>query len=67
MSYKPQQYPKYLYHATEPARIVNNYEEHEALGEGWSEEPHQLPLVAEEPKQASSVEALDPKPKKKRK
>lgn len=32
-------YPKWLYNATLPARIVNDPVEHEALGEGWEESP----------------------------
>lgn len=32
-------YPKWLYHATEEARIVANEEEHSSLGAGWHEEP----------------------------
>jgi len=32
-------YPKWIYHATQPARIVQNFEEHEAAGDGWAESP----------------------------
>lgn len=32
-------YPKWLYHRTEPARIVNNPAEHAALPAGWAETP----------------------------
>lgn len=41
------EYPKYLYHATEAAQVVQSKEEHEALGEGWQESP----VMAEEPKE----------------
>jgi hypothetical protein len=37
--YVHQEYPKALYHATEPARLVQNAEEHAALGPAWSEAP----------------------------
>lgn len=33
------EYPKWLYHKTEPAKIVQNKEEHESLGKGWEETP----------------------------
>ena len=33
--FQAQPYPRYVYHATEPPRIVNSKEEYEALGEGW--------------------------------
>jgi hypothetical protein len=32
----PVDYPKWVYHATEPAKRVNSPEELAALGEGWS-------------------------------
>lgn len=35
-------YPKYLYHATEPARVVHSEDEHDAIGEGWHESPADL-------------------------
>lgn len=34
-----QEYPKWLYHATEPARIVASREEHEAMGPEWKQTP----------------------------
>ncbi len=33
------EYPKWLYHRTEPARIVQDPAEHEALGPEWAESP----------------------------
>ncbi len=42
-------YPKWLYHRTEQAVIVNNPDEQEALGKGWAEAPFTEP-EAEEPK-----------------
>lgn len=50
----PEQYPKWLYHRTEPAVIVNDPDEQSALGDGWGE----APFVADEP------EELKPKGKK---
>lgn len=35
-------YPKFLYHATEPARVVHSKDEHEVIGEGWHESPADL-------------------------
>lgn len=32
-------YPKYLYHRDEDPVVVNNPEEHAALGSGWEETP----------------------------
>lgn len=37
--YEHQAYPKFKYHATEPAQIVESPEHEEALGEGWEETP----------------------------
>jgi hypothetical protein len=34
-----QQYPKWLYHASEPACIVNDPIEHDAKGPGWFDSP----------------------------
>ncbi|HXG71324.1 MAG TPA: hypothetical protein VNJ04_12030 [Gemmatimonadaceae bacterium] len=41
MSKKAIQYPSWLYHATEPARIVESAEEEAALGPAWSDTPAQ--------------------------
>lgn len=43
-------YPKWLYHATEKPVVVQNAEEHEALGEGWHESP--VPESEAEPEPA---------------
>lgn len=32
-------YPKWVYHRSEPARVVENAIEHLALGDGWVESP----------------------------
>lgn len=32
-------YPKWIYHETLDAKIVNSKEEHEACGKGWEETP----------------------------
>lgn len=34
-----QQYPKWMYHATKPACVVNDPIEHEELGDDWAESP----------------------------
>lgn len=34
-----EEYPKWLYHAVEPPRIVNDPLEWEALGDGWAQSP----------------------------
>jgi hypothetical protein len=36
------QYPKWLYHRTNPPVIVNNPDDHKALGDGWAESPADL-------------------------
>jgi hypothetical protein len=43
-------YPKWIYHATEPARIVANFEEHESAGPGWSESPAEVAAAEAKPK-----------------
>lgn len=48
MSHEPQQYPKWLYHATEPARVVADPDEHAALGPEWAETPAAFEPVREE-------------------
>ena len=35
-------YPTWRYHKTEPAVIVNSYEEDQALGKGWSDAPTEV-------------------------
>ena len=34
-----EQYPKWLYHAESDPKLVNDPDEHEALGAGWEESP----------------------------
>lgn len=51
------QFPKWLYHAELPARIVKTPEEQIALGEGWADSPAAFEHKPEEL----------PKPKKVRK
>lgn len=43
------QYPKWLYHRTLPAVIVNNPDEHKALGDGWAESPADFEVSEEAP------------------
>jgi hypothetical protein len=42
------QFPTWRYHATEPAVIVNDPGELEALGEGWEDSPAAFEAQAEE-------------------
>lgn len=42
------EFPKWKYHATEPARIVNDQDEEDALGAGW----HNTPVKGNEPEEA---------------
>jgi hypothetical protein len=35
------EYPKYLYHREQAAKVVADPEEHAALGEGWQEKPYE--------------------------
>ena len=44
-------FPAWKYHATEPAVVVNNEAELDALGDGWADTPAAFETVAEpEPK-----------------
>jgi hypothetical protein len=61
MVYIPKPYPCWLYHESEPARVVASYEEHEALGDGWATHPD---LLAAAPAPAP-VPAPESKSKKK--
>lgn len=36
---KKHEYPKYVYHKSQGAKLVTSSDEHEALGKGWHEEP----------------------------
>lgn len=56
-------YPKWLYHQVENPKVVNNPDEHEALGAGWEESPAVCYETesGEEPKAESGSE-----PKRKR-
>lgn len=49
-------YPKWLYHKTRDAVIVNSKEEHDALGKGWQETPYEKPekQIEKAEKQAAS-------------
>lgn len=38
-------YPKWLYHATEPAQIVPDEAAHAAAGDGWYESPADVPAA----------------------
>lgn len=40
------QYPKYKYHATEPAKVVDSADEDSALGDGWVDSPVEAPAEA---------------------
>lgn len=55
--YVHQHYPKWMYHATEPARLVQNAADHDALGDEWAEEPQAAPPSAEN-KPLSTDDAL---------
>lgn len=45
------QYPKWLYHQTQPPVIVNNEEEHRDLGPEWSDSPDSPPVAEEKPEE----------------
>jgi hypothetical protein len=49
------QFPKWLYHAKQPAQIVQTAEEAKALGKGWKE----APVEAEAPTKDASDKAAD--------
>lgn len=39
--------PRYVYHASNPARIVESQEDYDALGPGWAESPHAAAILAD--------------------
>lgn len=43
--YVPVEYPRWIYHATEPAQVVDTPEAHAAAGDGW----HTAPVPQAEP------------------
>lgn len=45
--YTHQEYPKVLYHKSEPAQIVESKAEQDALGKGWTETPAEAQAVLE--------------------
>jgi hypothetical protein len=49
-------YPKWIYHAIEPARIVADEAEHAAAGPGWAESPGEALALLE----AAPVDAPEP-------
>jgi hypothetical protein len=67
MAYEYVAYPKWLYHETQPPVLVQDPEEHAALGEGWEETPAAFAgKPAEEPAQeqtepGSNEPAAEPK------
>lgn len=54
-------YPKWQYHASEPARLVNNAEEEKALGPGWVDNP----AIAGNAKPTAKKEEAEDKTEKK--
>lgn len=54
-------YPKWLYHREESPQVVNDPDEHEALGAGWEESPADF-----EEAEPSGEPAVDAEPKRKR-
>lgn len=42
------QYPKYKYHATEPAKVVESADEDSALGDGWVDAPVEASAAPDE-------------------
>ena len=45
--YVPQEFPKWKYHPTSPARMVHDPEQEAALGEGWADTPAAFEPAAE--------------------
>lgn len=41
--YEFKEYPKYIFHKSEEAKIVNSKEEQDELGKGWQETPFETP------------------------
>ena len=56
---EPQYYPKWKYHATQPARIVASPEAETALGDGWVDSPADVPTAdSDEQAEEQAVEVL---------
>lgn len=47
-------YPKWIFHKTEPAKIVNSEAEHAEAGEGWEETPAAFHQKSDEATEASN-------------
>jgi len=62
-----QEFPKWMYHRTEAARIVDDPVEQDALGSDWAESPaaFDVPVVVEDAGGEDDAPAADaPKPKR---
>ena len=57
--------PTYVYHRTEPPRIVSTQEEYDALGKGWADTPAAFydtpapPQVAGRPRRKAQEHTID--------
>lgn len=63
--YIPKPYPCWLYHATEPARVVDSFEAHEALGDGWATHPDLVKTASAEETPSAEVSTPANKSRKK--
>lgn len=50
-------YPKFIYHPTEKAKVVNDAEAHEACGPEWGESPAEAAAYADGVKAKAEAEA----------
>lgn len=57
MAYEPIKFPSWRFHRTEPARIVNDPIEEEALGDGWADTPAAF-ADDDEPAEPATPEAV---------
>jgi hypothetical protein len=61
-----EEFPKWLYHRSRPAVIVNDPEEEDMLGPGWADTPAAFEGPAPEPTPAYGLREIRSKDKKKR-
>lgn len=65
-------YPKWLYHKTDGAKLIQNEDEHKELGKDWKESPAEFEaktsskVVTREEEQALSEEVKEEKKKSKK-
>lgn len=60
MGHQVSEYPRWRYHASKPAQLVQNPQEDKALGEGWADSPERVHVATIE--NTAVVAPLPPAP-----